>query len=128
MTATFWIETVEHEIKIPIWHIGQGPLHLSPISTHVPTVTPTSPIPIPHAMSPTAVTSAAPPTIPRLAPKFVIQPPHAITTPRTIKVHTTQIQYSQVVNLNFAGLTWPHVSVATLVPSAPQKVPESVWN
>jgi tyrosinase len=30
----------------------------------------------------------------------------------------TQIQYSQNVSLNFAGLTWPHMSVATLVPSA----------
>ena len=30
---------------------------------------------------------------------------------------STQIQYSQTVFLNFAGLTWPHVSVATLVPA-----------
>jgi hypothetical protein len=29
-----------------------------------------------------------------------------------------QLQYSQTVNLNFAGLTWPHVSVATLVRSS----------
>jgi hypothetical protein len=29
------------------------------------------------------------------------------------------------VFLNFAGLTWPHVSVATLVPSQPVAVP---WN
>jgi hypothetical protein len=29
-----------------------------------------------------------------------------------------QMQYSQTVNLNFAGLTWPHVSVATLVKSS----------
>jgi hypothetical protein len=28
-----------------------------------------------------------------------------------------QLQYTQTVNLNFAGLTWPHVSVATLVRS-----------
>ena len=28
----------------------------------------------------------------------------------------TQIQYSQTVILDFAGLSWPHVSVSTLVP------------
>jgi hypothetical protein len=31
----------------------------------------------------------------------------------------TQIQYSQLVILNFTGLGWPHVSVANLVPDAP---------
>lgn len=36
---------------------------------------------------------------------------------KTIEVTFKQIQYSQVVNLDFAGLTWPHVSVATLVPA-----------
>jgi hypothetical protein len=30
-----------------------------------------------------------------------------------------QIQYTQNVSLNFATLTWPHVSVATLVPAKP---------
>lgn len=123
MTATFWIETVEHVITIPIWHPGQPPLHLSPTSTHI------------HTPISSSTDSATAPTtnlthlgIPKLVPQFLIEPPHAITAPKTIKVHTTQIQYSQVVNLNFAGLTWPHVSVATLIPAAPQKVPGSVWN
>ena len=60
-------------------------------------------------------------------PEFLVNPPIAITTPRTIKVNATQIQYSQEVFLNFNGLTWPHVSVATLVPNAPVPVPASVW-
>jgi hypothetical protein len=34
-------------------------------------------------------------------------------------VQSTQIQYSQEVFLYFNGLTWPHVSVAMLVPEAP---------
>jgi hypothetical protein len=38
-----------------------------------------------------------------------------------------QIQYSQTVNLNFNGLTWPHVSVATLVPATALPVPGTVW-
>ena len=39
--------------------------------------------------------------------------------PKTITVTYTQIQYSQQVFLNFNTLTWPHVSVATLVPASP---------
>jgi len=41
----------------------------------------------------------------------------------TIALSTTQIQYSQEVVLNFNGLSWPHVSVATLVPADPVSVP-----
>jgi hypothetical protein len=50
-----------------------------------------------------------------------------LTAPKIIKVTTTQIQYSQSVFLNFAGLTWPHVSVATLVPATEQTVPPAAW-
>jgi len=38
-----------------------------------------------------------------------------------------QIQYSQLVLLNFNHLSWPHVSVATLVPVSPVSVPASAW-
>jgi hypothetical protein len=38
------------------------------------------------------------------------------------EVWYTQIQYTQTVLLNFNGLTWPHVSVATLVPNEPVPV------
>jgi hypothetical protein len=41
----------------------------------------------------------------------------------TVTVSTTQIQYSQKVILNFAGLSWPHVSVASLVPADPIPIP-----
>jgi hypothetical protein len=57
------------------------------------------------------------------APKFIIDPAIDITEPRRITFTTTQIQYSQVVLLNFNGLTWPHVSVATLVPRDPIPIP-----
>ena len=40
----------------------------------------------------------------------------------TIDVSYTQIQYTQTVLLNFNNLTWPHVSVATLVPNEPVPV------
>jgi hypothetical protein len=56
-----------------------------------------------------------------------VNPPIPITAPRTIKVAATQIQYSQHVLLNFATLSWPHISVATLVPASPLPVPASAW-
>jgi hypothetical protein len=46
---------------------------------------------------------------------------------RRITVKSTQIQYSQQVFLNFNTLTWPHVSVATLVASEPIPVPHSAF-
>jgi hypothetical protein len=43
-------------------------------------------------------------------------------------VTSTQIQYTQTVNLNFKTLSWPHVSVATLVPADPVTIPASAWS
>ncbi|KAH8802416.1 hypothetical protein F5884DRAFT_886880 [Xylogone sp. PMI_703] len=99
MTATFWIETVQHKIVVPPFKPGQAPLKLLP-SPHKPSAR---------------------------VPVFEVNPPHEITAPKTIIVNSTQIQYSQMVFLNFAGLTWPHVSVVTLVPTKVQKVPASAW-
>jgi hypothetical protein len=91
MTATFWFENVEHKIVVP-GHAAPGQPHLiKPHPTH-----PSQPV-----------------------PTFSITPPHGLTGPHTITVQTRQIQYTQTVMLDFAGLTWPHVSVATLVPAGP---------
>jgi hypothetical protein len=99
MTATFWVETVEHQLRIPFFKVGSPPL-----------------------------TVQAPSTAPdQLTPTFRVSPLHDIPSPITITVRTMQIQYSQIVLLNFAGLTWPHVSVATLTPSTTQAVPPSAW-
>jgi hypothetical protein len=99
MKATFWIETVQDTLTIPVWKPGQAPLRIK------------GSVPHPGAK----------------VPYWKITPPHEITTPTSIDVFFTQIQYSQVVNLNFAKLTWPHVSVATLVPSVDLTVPASAW-
>ena len=99
MEATFWIETVEFSIDVPVFEPGQPPLII-----------------------PANAGAAGQPV-----PEFLINPPIPITTPRTIKVAATQIQYAQQVFLNFNGLTWPHVSVATLVPAATLPVPASAW-
>ena len=99
MTATFWIETVEHVIVVPVHRHGHPALTIQ------------------------AETGEAGQPI----PKFLVQPPIEITAARRITVKSTQIQYSQQVFLNFNTLTWPHVSVATLVPSEPIPVPHSAF-
>jgi len=99
MDATFWIETAEFTIEVPLFEPGQPPLIIP------------------------AQTGAAGQPV----PEFLVNPPIPITAPRTITVKATQIQYSQQVFLNFNTLTWPHVSVATLVPSSPISIPASAW-
>jgi hypothetical protein len=91
--ATFWIEIVEYTVEVePVW---PGPVLLHPQETLAPG---------------------------QPAPTFLVNPPPTITAPRTITVPSIQIQYSQQVFLNFNRLTWPHVSVATLVPRDPINV------
>lgn len=91
MLATFWIETVRRTVTLHPLRPGQ----------HTVTIRP----------QPTAKGQPV--------PSFLIRPTRTITNPVNITVQYTQIQYSQRVLLNFAGLSWPHVSVATLVPAAP---------
>jgi hypothetical protein len=98
MTATFWIETVEQTILVPIFKLGEPPLIIEGDAT-----------------------------VPGPVPEFLVRPPFEIPVPRPITFTFTQIQYSQTVLLNFAGLTWPHVSVATLVPSTAIAVPPTAW-
>jgi hypothetical protein len=98
MNAIFWIETVERTITVDDLKAGQ-----------VTTVRP-------------AATGKRQPV-----PSFRVRAPKAITSPVHIKVSYPQIQYSQRVILNFAGLGWPHVSVATLVPRAPIGVPATAF-
>lgn len=101
MDATFWVETVRHTLLIPRI---PNPLKISK--------TPLEPKP-----------EGAPPGAP--APTLTIDPelefPFPLSHPITFD--TKQIQYSQTVFLNFNGLSWPHVSVATLVPASPIPVP-----
>lgn len=104
MDATFWISEVSHNIIVPVHALGEGPLEIA--------------APSPVAGAPAGFQ----------APSFIVDPPVAITARKTITVTSTQIQYSQMVNLKFAPLNWPHVSVATLIPKEPIKVPNSVFS
>lgn len=104
MSATFWISEVSHKITVPVHALGQGPLEIA--------------APSPVAGAPAGFQ----------APSFIVDPPAAVDKPTVITVTSTQIQYSQLVILNFANLSWPHVSVATLIPRDPIQVPNSVFS
>jgi hypothetical protein len=100
MTATFWIETVQASLDIPIYTPGQAPLYIQ-----IPAADPGG----------------------QPGPVFKVNPKQAVTAPRTITVTFTQIQYMQTVLLNFAGLSWPHVSCATLIPAGMLEIPEAAF-
>jgi hypothetical protein len=107
MISKFWIETVEYKINVPRLTTRDRVL-----------------------LKPTMPENSSAPT-----PIFAITPPPSVpavpSEPKEIMIPGIQIQYSQTVSLNFGPpgqpddrnpgiLTWPHVSVATLVPSDPQ--------
>jgi|HubBroStandDraft_1064217.scaffolds.fasta_scaffold00213_7 hypothetical protein len=98
MDAIFWIETVEYEVLVPPLHPGAHPVILEPVQPSVPV-----------------------PLVPRFSASI---PAHHKPFPgRAVTISTTQIQYSQKVLLNFHGLSWPHASVASLVPADPIVIP-----
>jgi hypothetical protein len=99
MEAIFWIETVEYTVQVPAYSAGRGPLILP------------------------AETGAGGGPV----PTFQVNVPETVKAPRTIKATATQIQYAQQVFLSFNGLSWPHVSVANLVPAAPVPVPVTAF-
>lgn len=99
MVAVFWIETVEETILVPAFHVGDHPFSIR----------------------------AKRSVQGQRVPTFSVTPPFDLEKERELKVTFTQIQYTQTVLLNFAGLTWPHVSVNTLVPADDIIVPASVW-
>jgi len=97
MTSTFYIERIEYDVVVGRMEPGTTQILLASLPA--------------GATAPT--------------PRFAITaPPSGVSERKTIKVPGIQIQYSQNVNLNFGlpqfMLTWPHVSVATLVPTDPQ--------
>lgn len=93
MKARFWIETVAYDVVVPRFTTKDTVL-----------------------LKPTMPKDSTAPT-----PVFAVTPPSKLPSQsKTIKIPGIQIQYSQTVFLNFAGLTWPHVSVATLCPKNPQ--------
>ena len=97
MSAIFWIETVKEQITVPAYTADQPVIVQGATTAGNPVVS-------------FSVTSKTP-----------------TAEDRTIDVSYTQIQYTQTVLLNFNRLSWPHVSVATLVPASPVPVPASAF-
>ena len=101
MDAVFWVETVVYDVQVPAIPAGTPPVVLDPVQKG---------------------------SVP-LVPSFVVSIPFVPGkgfAGGKVAVATTQIQYSQKVMLDFAGLTWPHVSVASLVPAGPIEIPENL--
>lgn len=93
MKSRFWVETVAYDVVVPRFTTRDAVL-----------------------LKPTMPKDSTAPT-----PVFAVTPPSKLPSqPKTIKIPGVQIQYSQTVFLNFAGLTWPHVGVATLCSKNPQ--------
>jgi hypothetical protein len=101
MDAVFFIETVVYTIVVPPMPFGTPPLVLDPSEKGSVPLTPTFVAAIPFA-------------------------PNRGFAGGTVKVTTTQIQYCQKVMLDFNGLSWPHVSVASLVPADPIAIPQNL--
>ncbi|KAF9877033.1 hypothetical protein CkaCkLH20_05299 [Colletotrichum karsti] len=69
----------------------------------------------PTAETPVASFSPAAVRVGDIVPVFKVD--FEIPADKTVTFEYTQIQYAQVVMLNFAGLTWPHATVGTLAQS-----------
>ena len=82
-----------------------------------------------HPSGAATAATATEPTPPSLQPSFVASVPFLpgkVFKGGLVTVTATQIQYTQKVILNFAGLSWPHVSVTTFVPAGPVPIPASL--
>jgi len=94
MSSRWWIETIEYEITLPAIRPNDT-VQISPVVPKGPHEPPT--------------------------PRFRITAPEGVNEGMKVRIPGTQIQYSQMVHLNFGPFTWPHVSVATLVPTDAQE-------
>lgn len=96
VTNKWWVEKIEYEVRVPQIP-GNASIDLRP---EMP--------PSPH-QAPT--------------PRFrITAPPGGVPAGgKKIKVTGIQLQYSQTILLNFGGLSWPHVTCATLVPTDLQR-------
>jgi hypothetical protein len=95
MKCTYWVSTVKHQVTIkPGDYTTKDPVFF-----------------------PDDDTEGVP------SPRFQLQLKRKTTEEKKIEVLSTQIQYSQNVTLDFGPLSWPHISVATLVPALPILIP-----
>jgi hypothetical protein len=106
VTCQYWISTVEDQVKIPKYDKATLPrINSKPELKDEPT-------------------NIVWPVVSPPSTAGVKKPSFQITLAKNAaeinaKVRYTQIQYSQNVTLDFGTLSWPHISVATLVPADP---------
>lgn len=89
VTATYWVSKVRNTVKFGNFR--------------------------PTPENPVAGFSPAPVRAGDVVPVYKVD--FEIPSDRTVTFEYTQIQYAQVVMLNFAGLTWPNATVGTLTQS-----------
>ncbi|KAL2877584.1 hypothetical protein SGCOL_007110 [Colletotrichum sp. CLE4] len=100
MEAQYWISTVRTNIQLEPWKPSANE-----------TCKHFSPLPVRDGEE---------------VPVFEVHFP--ISQAKTVAVTYTQLQYTQNVTLDFAGLSWPHVTVGTLVQTTPTVLDASVLN
>jgi hypothetical protein len=106
VVCQYWISTVEDVITIPVYDKATLPrinsrADLKDKPTNI----------VWKVVSPAETPGVKKPTFQIMLDK--------VTTEFKAKVRYTQIQYAQNVTLDFGLLSWPHLSVATLVPADP---------
>lgn len=97
VTAVFWVSTVNYKLEVKTEFKPKSQdemLRLSPIGNFAAGTTPTFAFPKGQTIK-----------------------------PQIVPVQALQIQYTQTVLLNFNRQSWPHVSVATVVPLEDVQVP-----
>ncbi|KAF2667420.1 hypothetical protein BT63DRAFT_456719 [Microthyrium microscopicum] len=106
--STFWISTVVYTILLPTKYVAQVTSEGKPKTGAEGKLLapPTELQPIDKGL------------VPGTVPSFVFPVNKDVPAGR-YAVEATQIQYSQTVLLNFNTLSWPHISVATVVPVRP---------
>jgi len=100
VVCDYWISTVEYDVQLPTGDFSGANQKLVTIESE-------------------AAKAEAKEGRKVISPTFVVHLMQKIPNNTIAKLSATQIQYSQKVLLDFNGLSWPHISVATLLPSDP---------
>jgi hypothetical protein len=93
VTCRYWISVVRVDITVPPTNHGRVE------------VTPPKPAGVPEGVT-------------YFHPTFIVPLRRPLTKAITFPVDYVQIQYAQNVTLDFGPLSWPHISVATLIPGS----------
>lgn len=108
VTCQYWISTVEDTITIPVFDKATLPRINSSKDQNDPDNI------VWKVVSPSKTAGVNKPDFKIMLDKNA--------TEFKAAVRYTQIQYSQNVTLNFGTLSWPHISVASLVPADPVQI------